>query len=205
MERVGNKKDSDFQSALQMQALGIGTDPDDEQLHPSRFNNTVKIQSTKNHGAKKIRLGNSVKGGVSGKKKSTANEQYGHQQPFAAQPNHSFLEIGEMNENGVGSLGRTGRPFPQSEQISYEQESSPQGHTQYSLQKTRGAGLATSSNMLLDSELQTMPVARGMVSGKPQQGPSQQVKSKSKAAGAGATRRKPSITGSKKQIVLVEP
>jgi hypothetical protein len=78
MDRVGpNKKEQyELQSALQMQAQGLVLGLDDHnQIGSNRFNNTTKIQSTKNNGAKKIRIGNSVKGAASSKKKAALNEQ----------------------------------------------------------------------------------------------------------------------------------
>lgn len=78
MERVAtNKKEQyELQSALQMQAQGLVLGLDDpNQIGSNRFNNTTKIQSTKNNGAKKIRIGNSVKGAASSKKKTGLNEQ----------------------------------------------------------------------------------------------------------------------------------
>ena len=65
--------------------------------------------------------------------------------------------------------GDTKHSFPQGEEASYEEE-------QYSLQKGRAGGQATSSNMLVDgSELHTMAAASRMVStNKPSHhGPSQ--------------------------------
>jgi hypothetical protein len=49
---------------------GLGVELDQDQIGSNRFLETTgKVQSTKNNGAKKVRIGNSVKGAVSSKKK----------------------------------------------------------------------------------------------------------------------------------------
>ena len=53
---------------------GLGIELIDDNIHPNTFNNTMKIQSTKNNGAKKIKLGNSLKAGVANKKKSGTHD-----------------------------------------------------------------------------------------------------------------------------------
>ena len=94
-----------------------------------------------------------------------------------AQANHSYLEIGADPEHS----------FPQSEQVSYEQE----------LYTFKGQA---SSNMALEDGAR-------MISKPTHHGPSQQVKSKSKSGGnpASATRRKSSISNSRKPIAITEP